>query len=61
MDLEGRQGSEELELVEGGEIMIELYCMRRESIFNKRGETLAVLKEEQGLIPSTHMVVQKHL
>ena len=37
MDLEGRGGSEELEVVEGGEIMIELYCMRRESIFNKRG------------------------
>lgn len=37
MDLEGRGGSEELEGVEGGEIMIELYCMRRESIFSKRG------------------------
>lgn len=62
MDLEGRGGSEELEGVEGGEIMIELYCMRRESIFSKRGgETLAALTEEQDLILSTHMVVQKHL
>lgn len=44
MDLEGRQGSEKLEGVEGGEIMIELYCMRRESIFNKREETPAAYR-----------------
>lgn len=61
MDLEGRGGREKLEGVEGEEIMVELYCTRREFIFNKRWKTLAALTEEQDLIPSTHMVVQKHL
>ena len=52
VDLEGRQGSEKLEVVEGGGIMIELYCMRRESIFNKRGEHLLFLRRSRVWFPA---------
>ena len=32
---EGRECEEELEKAEGGETIIRIYCMRKESIFNK--------------------------
>lgn len=36
MDTEGRRGEEELAGAKAGETIIRLYCLRKESIFNKR-------------------------
>jgi hypothetical protein len=36
VDLDGRRGREELGGIEGREAVIRKYCMRKESIFNKR-------------------------
>jgi hypothetical protein len=36
VDLEGRRAGEVLGGAEGGETVIRTYCMRKESIFNKR-------------------------
>lgn len=36
VDLEGRGGGEGLEGAEGGKTIIGIYCIRRESKFNKR-------------------------
>lgn len=38
MDLEGKRGGEELGGVEEGETVIRVYCMVKQSIFNKRGK-----------------------
>lgn len=36
VDPEGRGGGEELGGEEGGKTIIRIYCMRKDSIFNKR-------------------------
>lgn len=36
MDPEGKRDGEELGGVEGEEVMIRVYCLRKESIFDKR-------------------------
>ena len=37
MDLDRRGGRKDLGGAEGGETVFRVYCMRRESMFNKRG------------------------
>lgn len=36
-DLNGSEGGKELGGVQGGGTVIKIYCLRKESIFNKRG------------------------
>lgn len=38
VDPEGRGSAEELEGAEGGETVIRMYWMKKESIFNQRGK-----------------------
>lgn len=38
MDLDDRGGREELRGAEGGEPVVRKYCMRKETIYNKKGK-----------------------
>lgn len=43
MDLGKRRGREVLRETEGGVIMVELYCVREECIFNKKLKSFSML------------------
>lgn len=44
VDLDGREGGEELQRVEGGKTVFRLYCLRKESMVNNKGKIANSIK-----------------